>query len=237
MDEASLPTPVARWVEAAGLRDLGQVRTLGLAGTGRVRIGPLPWLPIDHRTVHRLGRDQVRDIRLRVGPVPVLTVLDAYVDGAGMTKIGPFPSIGPEIDQGAYLARWAEAIAWPAAWSEADGLSWEPVDEHHARLHLPFGDGVEVIDVAFDPVTAYPHAFEVDRFQSKGRKVRWRAECFDLKAFGEIRAWSRVAVTWADDGRPWYEGTFDRVEVNVPVDDAIERARRAIDRARGRRRP
>lgn len=228
-----LPAPVGRWVEAAGFDRLAGIETIGSIATGRIRIGPLPWLPVDVRTVHHLGRGQVRDIRLRIGPVPVLRVLDAYVDGAGITKIGPVPSVGPAIDQGAFLAMWAEAVAWPAAWRQAPGLRWEAVDDDRARLHIPFGDGTEVMDVAFDPASAYPYAFDVVRFRSKDEKLGWRAECSDLRSFGEIRAWSHVTATWADAPGPWFEAWFRRIVPNVPVEPAMARARRAIEKARG----
>jgi hypothetical protein len=230
-----LPAPVAWWAEAARLRDVAVVRTIGTSGTGRVRLGALPWLPIDHRTVHRLGREQVRDIRLRIGLVPVVRVLDAFVDGAGITKIGPFASVGPEVDQGAFTAMWVEAIAWPSAWQEAADLRWEPVDDARARLHLPFKGGVETLDVWFDEETAYPNAFEVDRFKARDRRVRWRAECSELRDFGRVRAWSRVSAAWADDPGPWYEATIDRVVLDPPVDRALDRARRAIAMATSRR--
>ena len=231
---AGLPAPVARWRDAVRETGVEGVGTIAAAGTGRVRLGRLPWLPIDHRTVHRLGRDQVRDIRLRVGPVPVLRVIDAYVDEAGITKIGPVANVGPEIDQGAFLAMWVEAIFWPRTWDHAPGLRWEGVDDGHARLHLPFHDETPVYDVAFDPATGYPQTFEVDRYKTKDRKVRWRAECFDLRAFGGVRAWGRISATWTDEPGPWYEARFDSIETDVAVDAAIARARRAIGRARGR---
>jgi hypothetical protein len=230
----ALPAPVARWVAAARLDDLAGVETVGSVAHGRVRLGRLPWLPIDMRTLHRLGRDQVRDIRLRIGPVPLLGVLDAYVDGAGITKIGPIPTIGPEVDQGAVLAMWAEAIAWPAAWHHLPGLRWSAVDEEHARLHLPFATGEEVVDVTFDRASGFPRLFEVDRFKAGGRKVRWRAECSDLRSYDGFRAWSHVRAAWADDPGPWFEAWFDRIVPNVKVDRAVERARRAIAAARRR---
>jgi hypothetical protein len=230
--DATLPPPVERWLETSGLRGLERIETVGSSGTGRVRLGRLPWLPIDHRTVHRLGRDEVRDIRLRVGPIPVLRVLDAYVDGAGITKIGPVPAIGLEVDKGAALAMWAEAIAWPAAWDALPGLAWEPVDDGHARLHLPLAGGTEVMDVTFDAATSFPSVFEVDRYKSKGRKVRWRADCSDLRPFGVIRAWGHVRVTWADEPGPWYEASIERIVPHVSVETALDRARRAIASAR-----
>jgi uncharacterized protein DUF6544 len=227
---AGLPAPVRKWAEAADLASLQRVETIRSAGHGRVRLGPLPWLPMDHSSVHVLGRDEVRDICLRVGPVAILRVLDAYVEGTGLTKIGPVPQLGAEVDQGAWLAMWAEAIFWPRAWV-IGGLQWEAIDETHARARLPFGQVDERLDLTFDPATHFPNIYEVLRCKGAGRKVRWRADFSDLRRFGRVWAWSHVLATWTDEPGPWYEAWIDDVETNVSVSDPAQRARAAVARA------
>lgn len=231
---AGLPTPVREWAEAADLASLEGVEAIRSRGHGRVHLGPLPWLPMDHATVHVLGRDEVRDICLRLGPVTILRVLDAYVDGTGLTKIGPVPQLGAEVDQAAWLAMWAEAIFWPRAWV-IGGLQWEAIDERHARARLPFGPGDERIDLTFGPTTHFPNVYEVLRCKGVGRKVRWRADFSDLRMFGTVRAWSHLRATWTDEPGPWYEAWIDDIETNVSTSDSARRARAAIARALPRR--
>ena len=227
---AGLPAPVRDWAEAADLADLEAVETVRSVGHGRVRLGPLPWMPMDHVTVHVLGRDEIRDIRLRLGPVTILRVLDAYVEGTGLTQIGPVPQIGAEVDQGAWLAMWAEAIFWPRAWAIAR-LRWEEVDEWHARARVPFGRSDELLDLTFDPTTRFPHVYEVMRCKGAGRKVRWRAEFSDLRRFGTVWAWTHLLARWTDEPGPWYEAWIDDIETDVPTREVAERARAAIARA------
>ena len=185
---------------------------------------------MDHATVHVLGRDEVRDIYLRLGPVTILRVLDAYVEGTGLTKIGPVPQLGAEVDQAAWLAMWAEAIFWPRAWA-IGRLQWEAIDERHARARLPFGEGDELLDLTFDPATRFPNVYEVMRCKGAGRKVRWRADFSDLRRFGSFWAWSHLLATWSDEPGPWYEAWIDDMETNVSTSDSAERARAAIARA------
>lgn len=163
IDRASLPRPVRRYHDAAFADSLPAIGSMELRGRGRVHIGRLPWLPIDARMYHRLGYDYVGLIRVRVAGLTILPVVDAYVDGAGITKIGPAPSIGPEVDQGAFLGMWPLPAAYPSAWT--DGVAWEAVDDETARLHLPFGDAVETATIRSDPASGYPTRFEADRYK------------------------------------------------------------------------
>jgi hypothetical protein len=212
----SLPPPVERWLATAWPNGMPDIDTMASAGTGRLRIGPLRWLSIEHRTVHRLGRDQVRDIRLRVGSVPVLRVLDAYVDGHGMTKIGPLPSVGPAVDEAAFLAMWCEAALVPSSWRHAPGLRWAPVDDDRAVLHVPFRERVDELAVEFDPGSSLPRAFEVDRPKSEARRVRWRAAFREPVTFGDIRWWRIVSARWMDEPEPWYEAQIDQLRDGPP---------------------
>jgi hypothetical protein len=182
---------------------------------------------MDHATVHVLGRDEVRDIRLRLGPIPILKVIDAYVDGTGLTKIGPVPAVGAEVDQSAWLAMWAEAIFWPRAWALGE-VRWEAVDERHARAHLLFGQDDEVLDLTFDPVTHFPNVYEVLRCKGRDRKVRWRADFSDLRRFGKVWAWSHLLATWTDESGPWYEAWIEDIQLNVSTAEALRRARDAL---------
>ncbi|HEX2141209.1 MAG TPA: DUF6544 family protein [Candidatus Limnocylindria bacterium] len=235
MDIELLPEPVRRYLDVGFGGSAPSPRTLVMEGTGRVRIGPLPWLPIEVQMNHEPGRNYVSLIRLRPGGVPVLRVVDAYVDGRGITKIGPFASVGEEVDQGAFLAMWAGAIGLPSAW--ADGVAWEAVDAQTARARLPFSRDAEVATVHFDPTSGFPVRFEADRYRTRGGpKIRW---------FGGSRAWqvagglpypSRVDALWADEPAPWFEMRVERARIDVPVEAAMGVGRRAIAQAAGEER-
>ena len=228
---AELPPPVRHYLGIAFRADPPSVQTVVLEGHGRVRIGRLPRLPIRARMYHRPGRDYVGLIQVRVAGLPVLHVVDAFVEGAGITKIGPMTSIGPEIDQGAYLGMWPLPAAYPSAWT--DGVAWEPVDDTAAQLRLPFADGVEVATVHFDPASGYPVRFEADRFKgASGRKVRWIGGSADWRLIDGIPVPGRITAEWSDEQGPWFELQIDRAQVDVPIDEALSKGRSAITAAR-----
>ena len=83
---------VRRWRPWGGHRRDG--------GSGRFRQRPLPWLPFANTIWLRPGVDRVSDMFVRIGPITVMKVLDAYVDGRGITKFLSRADTGPRVDQG-----------------------------------------------------------------------------------------------------------------------------------------
>lgn len=226
-----LPAPVERFAHTAFGRHGSAIDTLAMEGRGRVRIGPLPWMPIRIWMYHRLGRDYVGLIRVRPAGLTVLSVIDAYVDGAGITKIGPAASIGPEVDQGAFLGMWAAAVAYPSTWT--DCVRWQPVDEHSARVRLPFGNGVQEALLRFDPQSGFPARFEADRYRTVGGpKLRWYGDSSDWRSWDGIPAPRNVTAWWSDQPTPWFEMSVEAVRANVDVDQMIDIGRQAIADAR-----
>jgi hypothetical protein len=223
-----LPVPVVRWLERAYPDGVPDVETVLLEGPARFRRGRLPWVPIKVGMRHRLGRDHVSDIQVDVGPLTVLRVLDAFVEGRGITRVGGSATVGPEVDQGAFHAAWCEAMMFPAAWERLPGLAWEPVDEVTARLLLPFGGGVETVTVSFDPATSLPRSYEVPRHKGRGAKVEWRVDYLDWRRFEGVHAPARVLVQWADEEGPWFEMAVERVVTGVPMEEPLARARAAV---------
>ena len=150
---------VRRWRPWGGHRRDG--------GSGRFRQRPLPWLPFANTIWLRPGVDRVSDMFVRIGPITVMKVLDAYVDGRGITKFLSRADTGPRVDQGAMHPMLCESLMFPSCWSRTPGFAWEPVDADTARVHMPFGAGFEVASVGFDPDTGFPATFETMRFKGK----------------------------------------------------------------------
>lgn len=231
---ADLPVPVARYLEAAWHgKPTASPTTLVMEGNGRVRIRPLPWLPVEVGMYHRLGHDYVGLFRMRLAGLTVLRVIDAYVDGAGLTKIGPAATIGPAIDQGAFLGMWAAALAYPSTW---DQVRWEPLDDDAAIAVLSFDGAPLPAVVRFDPETRYPTRFEADRFKGgSGRKVRWYGDSSDWRVMGGLPFPSRVSAWWTDEEFPWFELRVTATRADAPIDGPMDAGRRAIADARSKR--
>ena len=154
-----------------------------------------------------------------------------------MTRIGKACDMGMEIDQGAFLALWAQSILFPRAWDRLPRPALEQLDSRRARVTLPFSGGGEAATLLFDP--------RGDRVPGRvrgrplrvigGPKIGWRVDYEDWHWRTGVAVPTRLVVTWADQPAPWFDMHLDEVGLNEPIDDDIERARTAI--AAGRERP
>lgn len=172
---------------------------------------------------------------VRIGPFTLLKVLDAYVDGHGITRFPRTADVGPQIDQGSLHAMLVETLLCPSSWAKVPGLSWEEVDETSARMLVPFGGGTERATVRFHPRDGHPTAYETPRFKGAGGpKVGWRVDMLDWWRFGRVVAPRRIAVTWADEPGPWLRERFVKITTGEGIDEPLQRARAAIATARGR---
>lgn len=231
MANVDVPDPVGRYLEVAYAGGAHEVETAVLAGAGRFRRRPLPWLPVRNTISLHPGVDRISDMLVRLGPFTVLRVLDAYVDGHGITKVLGKADVGEHIDQGSVHPMLCEALMFPSSWSRMAGFAWEPVDGTTARMLLPFRDGTEVGTVAFDPATGLPVTYRTPRYKAEGPKVDWRVDMLEWGRSGSASLPRRIVVTWADEPGPWLDLRFETVATGVDVSEAIARARAAIAEA------
>jgi hypothetical protein len=229
---ADLPAPVARYLEVAYPDGAPEVETVVMEGRGRFRRRPLPWLPFQDLISLRPGVDRVSDMTVALGPLTLMKVLDAYVNGHGITKVLRRADVGDQIDQGSLHPLLCEAMMFPSCWSRIPGWTWEAVDDRTARLLVPFRDGTEVVTVGFDRSTGFPSTYEVPRFRSTGPKVNWRIDMTDWRRFGPVVVAGDIVVGWADDPGPWLRMRFTQVTTGEDVSEPIARARAAIAGAR-----
>jgi Family of unknown function (DUF6544) len=228
-----LPTPVARFLDVAYPDGPPEVDTVVIEGSGRFRRRPLPWIPFRDRISLRTGRDRVSDMAVVLGPFTIMRVLDAYVDGSGITKFLRTADVGDRIDQGSLHPLLCEALMFPSCWSRIPGFAWEPVHDGSARMFASFRDGIEVVTVGFDRSTGFPATYEVPRFKGKdGPKVDWRIDMLDWRRFGSVVLPGRIDITWTDDPGPWMKMRFTQVTTGEAIDEPIARARAAITEAR-----
>lgn len=223
-----LPAPVARFLEVAYPQGIPKVSPTSIETRGRFRRRPLPWLPVRIRIFLRPGIARVSDLHVRLGPVTVLKVLDAYVDGRGITQVLNSADTGPKIDQGSLHPVLAETLFFPGAWSLVPGLRWEPINDRSAHLVVPYQDDEEVATVRFDPATGMPSSYEVPRYKAQGPKVDWKIEMRHWQRIGSAQVPGCIAVSWTDEPGPWLTMDIVGMTVGVDVEEAFTRARRAI---------
>jgi hypothetical protein len=221
-----LPAPVARF--AALVAGQPAIGTVEVSTQGWMRRPACPPIPLEIRMVHRLGTEFVHHIRIGRSRLSIEVGIDAYVGGQGLMKVGRTLSRGPHFDQGALIALWGEALAFPSAWVGRPDVGWQPFDERSATLVVRGAEGEIPIRVTFDPETGCPASCSADRYKSTGPKVRWTGTLGGWRQVDGILAPWRFAARWADEPYPWLELATRVIRVDVPVDDELEIARALV---------
>ena len=199
-----LPPPVERFYRALYGDEVPVVDTLVVSGRGTMRVAGITF-PCRYRFSHLTGRAYRHDIETTLFGAPVLSVDERYVEGAARLELPFGVSEGPQVDQGANLALWAELIWAPSVWATSPAIRWEPVDATTARLVVPFGEASESFTVSFDPTTGLLRRLESLRYKGEqaATKTLW---------INEVREWGQLdgqpvpvstAVRWGDERSAW----------------------------------
>jgi hypothetical protein len=132
-------------------------------------------------------------------------------------------------DQGALIALWGEALAFPSAWEGRDDVGWRPLDHDSAVLVVAGPAGDLPITVRFDPSTGFPGSCEAERYKADGPKVGWRGMTTEWRRFDQgVLAPGRFQAQWADEPVPWIDIRTDAVRVNVDIEADMALGRRAL---------
>ena len=227
-----LPEPVARWLAATPTSHASQ--TAALEGRARFRReGRGLWLPIEAVMWHELGRHHVADLRVGLGPLTVVRVMDGFVDDAGFSRVAHTLDLGPEVDPAAALFMWAAAILFPPAWETRDDVEWSSIDATTADLALPQGGERIPARMDFDPDSGYPSRFSAERHKGVGtRPVEWIVDYGDWKTTSDgVLLPGLATVTWSDEPGPWFRMWIERANPGCDVAGALSRGRALLEQA------
>jgi hypothetical protein len=213
-----LPPPVERFYRRVYGERIPVVHSAVISGRGEMRIAGITF-PARYRFSHQTGRDYRHYIELTVFGQRVAAVNEWFLDGRARLELPFGVSEGRQVDQGANLALWAEAVWMPAVWLTAPDVAWEPIDATSARLTVPFGDETESLTVEFDPETGLLHRMTSLRFKGEDDETRvgWVNEVLE---WGELDGGLqplRTTVTWGDDGAPWADLRTEEVVHNADL--------------------
>ena len=217
-----LPEPVARvYRTITGGDTVPVIESAVLTGPARLRLAGIT-LNSRYRFTHEAGHNYRHYIETTLFGYPVMKVNEAFLDGHGQMELPFGTEEGMEIDQGANLALWGEAVWFPTLWITDPRARWEAVDATTARLIVPFGDEGEVFTVTFDPETGLLATMEAMRYkETGGEKVGWLLESGDWREFHGLLIPTRGLVTWADEGTPWATFIIEDVAYNVDVSEYV----------------
>lgn len=217
-----LPAPVERFYTSLYGDRVPVVDSAVITGRGRMRIAGISF-PARFRFSHVTGAAYRHYIELTAFGRRVMAVDEWFVDGAGRLELPFGVSEGPQVDQGANLALWAEAVWMPSVWVTDPAVEWEPVDDTTARLTVPFGDTTETFTTRFDPGTGLLQSLESMRFKRADDtdKTLWTNEVTTWNRVGDRLLPQGVTLTWADEGGPWADLRVEEVVYNADLETYI----------------
>lgn len=226
------PPLLLRWLETTHAGRVPQATTAEFVGTGRIRLGRSPWLPVSYRTSHRLGREFSAEVAATWFGRPVVRGMDAYVDGHGVQRARDSVTVGPGLDSDGVSFLWSEAVLVPATWA-LPGVTWTQTDDRNLTLDVSGDDVASTVTatIACDPETGLPASFEVP-WRSKNTEgtvgAGWRVSYQDWREVEGSWAPGLVEVQWQDEDRPWFRMRMEPPLLDVDVTPALTAAREAL---------
>lgn len=219
----NLPAPVTRFYSTLYGNEIPLINSTVISGTGRLRINGLT-LPARFRFVHQTGQNYRHYIETTLFGLPLLKVNEHFLNGKARLELPFGVSEGEQVDQGANLALWAEAIWMPSLWVTNPQVRWEPADENSAILVVPFGEEEERFTVTFDAESGLLLSMESMRYKATDspNKTLWVNEVVEWGQLGSYLQPIHANVTWMDEGTPWARFQTLEVVYNTDVTSYIQ---------------
>jgi hypothetical protein len=215
-----LPAPVERYYKTIYGNEVPVIETVVIKG--RAVMSPFGFkMPARFIFIHNAGKDYRHYIETTWFGLPVMKVNESYVNGESYFEL-PIATYenDPNINQGANLAVWAEAVWFPSIWITNPRVRWEFVDDNTALMFVPFGDREENFVIRFNPETFLLDSMEAMRYRDSGagaKKILWITRLIDGKNINGTKLSAIGSATWMDQGKPWVVFTLEDVVYNVDV--------------------
>lgn len=214
---ADLPVPVQRYLSKA----LGERETLStvvrLEQRGDFRLGDassdfIPFTAVQHMTLNPAGF--VWEAEMQMAPLMSVNVVDAFTEGHGMLRARLLSTIpvadaapDPMLDEGELMRYLAEAAWFPQALLPSNGVTWEAVDDRHARATITQGDTSASLLFTFNTEDA------IVEVHSEGRGYEQDGEYIPTPWTGRFWSYETINGMWIP--------TEGEVEWNLPGGDLV----------------
>ncbi len=220
-----LPAPIQRWLSNSGVIGKPLPYNLRLKQTGNMRTAPSQaWMELEAEQYFNIEEPAfVWQVHTRMKGMPV-NGRDKYVEGKGSMLITASGLIrivdasGMEIDQGSMLRYMGEVCWFPAA-ALSKYVSWEEIDEHHAKMIMEY-KGLRAEGVCTIDDKGRLTRFEAKRYMGSGKDAvlnDWYAECTEWEEMDGVVLPVKGTVNWElKEGRfDYYDYTITELEYNI----------------------
>jgi hypothetical protein len=217
-----LPPPVERFYREVYGDEVPVISTAVVSGRGTMRVAGVT-LPVRFRFTHATGQAYRHEIETTLYGIRLLTIDETFLDGAARLELPFGVSEGPNIDQGANLALWAEAVWMPSVWVTDPQVRWEAVDQQTALLVVPYDEQEERFVARFDPETGLLRLLESMRFKGEDDVARtlWLNDVVSWGELGGRIVPIETELTWFDEGSPWARLTTEDIRYDVELTDDL----------------
>jgi len=214
-----LPAPVERFFRQLYGDHVPVIESAVISGRGRLRIMGITF-PARWRFTHQAGESYRHNIEITFFRLSLMKVREEYADGHARLELPFGVSEGPQVDQGANLALWAEAIWYPSVWVTDQRTEWTPINDETAVLTVPWGEGEQTLVARFDPQTGLLRFFESMRYKGEesAGKTLWINEVAAWGELGGELGVTQAEVTWFDEGTPWAVFRAEEVVYNADIE-------------------
>jgi hypothetical protein len=216
-----LPAPVERFYRQTYGEKIPIYHSAVVSGRGTVRLGGITF-PGSMRFSHIAGKDYHHYFEVYIYGLPILKMNEWYLDGHNRLEL-PFVVVenDPCDDSAANQGLWAESLAYPAIFLTDPRVRWEPVDETHARVSVPYGNSAQVFTMQFDPQSGELIRYETQRcFDAKHPSMRWWGDLTSGKS-QDGEPTRTINATWENEGTPWLIVEIEEVALNADLSRSI----------------
>jgi hypothetical protein len=215
---AGLPAPVERHFRAVfGGDRVPVIRTAVISGRATLRIMGVP-LEGRFRFTHEAGKHYRHYIEATLFGRTIMRVNEHYIDGKTLFEL-PWGSEGHSAKgaQSANLGLWSESMWLPSIFLTDSRVRWEPIDETHARLMVPFEDVEDSFTATFDAESGLLTRLESMRYataKATSEKILWRNDMLGWRDAHGIRVPVSGTAHWMNEKQPWAIFTMEEIIYN-----------------------
>lgn len=219
----NLPEPVARFYQAVSGDTVPRIHSAVIDGTAPTRLNGFT-LHSRFRFTHQAGRSYHHYIESTAFRRTVFRVNEWYLNGRVRLESSKDNALdGAGADRAANLGLWGESLWLSPIYVTDPRVRWQAIDEHSARLIVPFGAAKDSFTVYFDARTGLIERMETLRSKtiSPDKMVRWILIPGKWQRFHGLLIPTSIAVMWEDEGTPWAIFRINDVTYNADVAESI----------------